>query len=77
MTVDDLIETLQLVKNKSIEVIFQNSEGFINACSVDTGIAQDAKVEEVFYIAPCTCHWEENEPIEIAVEANHFEENPN
>jgi hypothetical protein len=76
MTVQDLLEILNEVEDKSIPVLVNGDEMFLPACMTDSGIAIDEHNNEVFMVMPCFCHVND-EAIEIDVKANHFETNDN
>lgn len=73
MTVQDLLEILNDVPDKSIPVILPIEVGFISACNCDTVQFADAEGQEVFAIMPCYCH-QLPEEIVVDVLADDFDE---
>jgi hypothetical protein len=74
MTVTELIEFLQQVGNKDLDVFIIGEGGFYTPCLEDSGEAKDESGEEMFVLMPCYGH---GEKLEIAVKPEDFEINGN
>ena len=77
MTVIELIEILNQVVNKDINIIMPVDGGFLSPCIEDSVVGEDNTGEMVFVIMPCYGH--SDEPISMDIKAEDFgvEENLN
>jgi hypothetical protein len=74
MSVQDMIDLLEQVDDKSIPFLVPIDAGFVNACKTDTGVALDDQDQQVFVAMPCFCHIE---GVSVDVVADDFDINQN